>query len=182
MNSWALYPIFIGTIISIIGWVHFVKQKYDHSPKTLSELAATDAENIRYFRIILWICGPLFGLTVMFFMAKRIDDAFLVTLWMAIVVLEILVGVFPPDTKPKKLLHEIIAYGMAFLMFYAGILIALKINGVAAILEWTLVGCMVIFALGGYFHRSRYIYYELAFIFSSHLSMIVAAVALQRLY
>lgn len=178
MNNWAFYPVFIGTIISMVGWVHFVKQKYDKSPKTLSELAATDAENIRYFRTILWICGPLFGLTALFFMASRINNAVLVYLWAAIVILEILVGVFPPINKPKKLLHEIIAYSMAFLMFCAGILVAVRLDRIAALLEWLLVGCMIFFAIGGYFHRTRYIYYELGFIFSSHLTLVVAAIAL----
>lgn len=126
MNNWAFYPVFIGTAISIVGWSYFVIKNYDNSPKTLSELAATTPKNIQYFRTILWICGPLFGITALFYLAPRVNSSLLVVLWLIVVVLEILVGVIPPTSKRKKLIHEIIAYSMAFFMFSAGILAALR--------------------------------------------------------
>lgn len=177
MDSWALYPVFIGTVISMFGWGYFVLKRYDNSPKTLSELAAISRENILYFRLILWICGPLFVLTAIFYMAHRLPNQFLLWLWLATVVLEILVGVFPPINQRQKFLHEVIAYSMAAFMFATGAILAITLPGLYGTIEWLLVGAMVIFALAGLLHRNKFVYYELGFIFASHLTMVVATIA-----
>ena len=89
----------------------------------MSELGSY--KNLRHFRFILWLCGPLFAITVLFYIAPRIGHAGVSALFLAVVALEILVGVVPPIGKRNKKLHEAIAYSMGFLMLVSGGLFAI---------------------------------------------------------
>ena len=178
MDSWAFYPVFVGTIISIIGWVAFVRREHDAmNPATLSMLAARKRENIRYFRLILWVCGPLFGLTAIFFIAPHLQLPFLTSVLILMVGLEMLVGVFPPVDKMQKMIHEIIAYAMALSMAVAGVMLALSLPRFGW-MEWLLVGLMLVCATFAVSRRTAFIFYELGFIFMSHITLVVAALAL----
>lgn len=179
MNNWAFYPVFIGTIISIFGWVIFVRREHDAAnPATLSELAARKRESIRYFRLVLWVCGPLFGLTALLFIAPRLQLPVLTALMLLMVGLEMLVGVFPPTDKHRKTIHEIVAYAMAAVMALTGVMLALSLPRFAWT-EWLLVGLLLVCSAVVVSRRTVFIFYELGFIFMSHMTLIVAALALR---
>jgi len=178
MSNWAFYPVFVGTIISIIGWITFVRREHDSTnPVTLSMLAARKRENIQYFRLILWVCGPLFGLTAIFFIAPHLQLPILTALLTLMVGLEMLVGVFPPVDTKQKMIHEIIAYAMAVCMLASGIMLAVWLPHFAWV-EWILIGLMLMCAVVALSRRTAFIFYELGFIFMSHLTLVVAALVL----
>lgn len=178
MNEWAFYPVIIGTILSVILWLRFIKREYNVSqPGTLSEIAARKEESIRYFRAVLWICGPMFGMTAVFFVAPRSPDQILLAVWLIAVVLEMLVGVFPPISPRMKLAHELIAYAMGAAMFIVVILLAFG-SGELAWLQGIMAILMLLFVGASFVDKTRYLHYELGFIFSSHLTMVIAAIDL----
>ena len=91
--------------------------------------------------------------------------------------LEMLVGVFPPVDKMQKMIHEIIAYAMALSMAVAGVMLALSLPRFGW-MEWLLVGLMLVCATFAVSRRTAFIFYELGFIFMSHITLVVAALAL----
>ena len=162
----------------MIGWIVFVRREHDRAnPVTLSELAARKRESVRYFRLILWVCGPLFGLTAVLFIAPRLQLPVLTALLILMVAFEMLVGVFPPTDKKQKIIHEIIAYAMAVTMLAAAVMFALSLPRFT-LAEWLLVGLMLVCAAAAFLRRGAFIFYELGFIFMSHLTLVIAVLAL----
>ena len=177
MNNWAVYPAFIATCLSMWLWLRFVRAEHDSkAPMTLSELGTS--KNSRYFRAVLWICGPLFGVTILFYIAPRLDNIFVIVPLIGTVALEILTGVFLPRGKVERALHEVSAYGMAFFMLTSVIATALVIPRFAWI-QWVLAVLMFSAAFLAIISRNRFIYYELCFIFLSHITILVAALAVR---
>ena len=104
---WVLTTVVIGTILSMTGWLWFATKNHNpEHPATLSEIAARNAENEKYFRTVLWICGPLFGIAAVP-VARALSSWLVAVLWLLAVVLEILVGVFVPSTKKARAIHII---------------------------------------------------------------------------
>lgn len=176
MSEWSLYPAIIGTCLSVWLWLRFVVRNHDkESPMTLSELGAqTDA---RYFRFVLWLCGPLFGITIVFYLGPRIASPWIVYSLVLVVLFEVLAGVFLPRTTRGKVLHGIAAYGMAICMFVSAVGLALSLQALSWAL-WLLVAAMLVCAIMAGLRHGRFLVYELAFIFLSHISMVAASVIL----
>ena len=177
MNSWAIYPAFIGTVLSVLGWSYFVARHHNvHQPVTLSELAARRHDTIKYFRTILWICGPLFLITILLYIAPLLHSTWLAVLWVMIVFAEICLGIFPPVSKQSRVIHNIFAYIMAVGMLLSAVMMALIVPRYNVLLVITVV-IMILFSLPTKYNLTNYIYYELGYIFLSHISIIISIVS-----
>lgn len=178
MNYWALYPAVLGTFLSIILWGLFVSREHTVGrPVTLSELGVE--RNVKYFRLILWICGPLFGLTAIFYIIPQLHSAVVSALLLGIIFLELFAGVFLPVNSRGRTLHNIVAYTMGLVMFLGGIGFALVLPRFN-LLELAFVFAMFVCSIGMAVHRRHYIFYELIFIFLSHFTIVTAALAFAR--
>ena len=176
MNNWALYPVFVGTILSIVLWTRFVLRERAFSENlTLSELAAK--RDVKYFRFVLWLCGPLFGLTTIFYILPRLHSLPTEVLLVVVVLLELVAGIFLPVNKRHKLFHELIAYTMGLCMFVAAVCLALVLPRLG-ILEAAFSVAMLVCVTGMGVNRRNFIYYEVAFIFISHFTIVTAVVSL----
>lgn len=176
---WTFYPAFLGTAISIIAWTYFARREHiTHIPRTLSELAAERPDALRYYRVVLWICGPLIAVTAFGFILIRIDHPVIVGIALAVMVItEMLVGVFPAQ-RGRLTLHDIIAAAMGGSMIILAYLFALSLDGVYVYLELGFALCMTILAILCLSDRKRYLFYELSLIYLSHFSILTAALAL----
>ncbi len=178
--QWTFYPAFLGTFLSVVGWCYMARNEHDKAnPLTLSELGAARQSTLKYFRSVLWICGPQFAITMFFFIVPRISHELLFTIsWSITFLCEMLVGVFPAKGK-TLLVHEAIGLTMSAGMLLMAYLFCWSLHGIFLHIEvaFALImsGLIAFFA----FNRHNRLFYELAFIFLSHFTILVAAVALK---
>lgn len=179
MQVWTFYPAFIATLISIIAWTHLAhKEHLTHMPRTLSELASEKPESLRYYRIVLWVCGPLIAITAFGFVVPRIDHPLIIGVTLAVMTItEMLVGVFPA-IRGKITAHDIIAATMGGAMIASAYLFAWSLGGTYAYIELVFALCMTVLAVLCLADRKRYLFYELPLIYLSHFSILTVAVAL----
>lgn len=179
MLPWTFYPAFIGTGISVIGWVAVAHSQYRKQfPSTLSELASDSPENLKYYRAILWVCGPLFAVTLFGFVIQRIAHPLVIGLVSALTITsEMLLGIF---TAQRNLFtaHDVISGVMGVAMILSAYLFAWSLTGSSELVELTFAIGMSLAGLLCIVDRKRYIFYELAVIFLAHLSVITIAIAL----
>jgi len=180
MPNWTFYPVFIGTIISVIGLSRIaLMESGNNAPNTLSELAAAEDALLGRFRNILIICGVLFAITLFGFIAPQVGHvAFVLFFGILMIGGELLASVIPArgNTAGTHLfLSKIMAIGMLGL----GILFSVSLPGVFLVLAVTLTIAMIAFGLLTLLDKKHYLVYELAFIFASHFSVVVAALALK---
>lgn len=179
MQPWTFYPAFIGTAISMVAWTYLAgKEHLSHLPRTLSELASEKQEALRYYRVVLWTCGPLFAITMFAFILPRIAHPLITGVACAIIISgEMLVGLFPAQ-RGKVTMHDIIAGVMGGAMIALAYLFAWNLDGSYAYIELVFALCMTLLGFLCLAHRKRYLFYELPLIFLSHFSILVAAIAL----
>lgn len=179
MFNWALYPAFIGTFLSIAGWIYLVANHHDRTqPRTLSELAAQEGK-LGYFRLVIWVCGVLFALTLFLFIAPKLHyELFSTISAAAVIVCEMLLGTFPASGRTVAA-HNILAYAMSIAMGCLSLAYALHLPQPYAGVEAIFTMCIAMLGALAVFDRKRIIFYELPFIFLSHFSMVVAALALR---
>ncbi len=180
MSSWTFYPAFVGTAISVVGWLYFAQKEHvTHLPRTLSELAAEKPVALRYYRTILWICGPLFAITLFAFILPRAPYPLLIGSVSALVIIpEILIGFFPAR-HGKVTIHDVIAGLMGTAMISLAYVFAWTLLGVYSTIELWFAILMTILGVLCLVNRKRYLFYELPLIFLSHFSILVAALALR---
>ena len=178
-NSIWMYPAFIGTAISVLGLTWLAKWLYDPKmPRTLSEMATISPQAMLVFRAVTLPCSVLFALTSLLFIAPQTSLSFWISL-AAILMCgsEIIVIIFPASGQ-SKLWHNILAYTMGFAMIGLAYLFAQALNGSARMAEYITITAMIIFAIGILTDRRRFIFYELPYIYLSHLSILIAVVSL----
>jgi hypothetical protein len=180
MAFWLYSPAFLATAISIVGWTYMaVKEHNNVSPQALSELGAARSETLAYFRCILWICGVLFGITMYFFVIPRIDLWLLHTLaWSMTLFGEVLLGVYPAIGKTKRL-HDMLAMIMGVGMLAMSYLFWWSFGGIFMYVEMGIALAMTLLAILTIIRFRIFIVYELLFIFLSHISILVAVIALK---
>lgn len=180
MTSWTFYPAFIGTLISLMAWTYLAhKEHLSHMPRTLSELSAEKPEALRYYRTVLWVCGPLFAITMFGFIVPRVAHPFILSIACAITILcEILIGIFPAE-RGRFTVHDVLAGIMGNSMIILGYLFAWNVAGVYRSLELVFAIVMSVLGFLCLMDRKRYLFYELPCIFISHFSILVIAVALK---
>jgi hypothetical protein len=179
MQFWMSYPAFIGTTISIIGLSRLVFKEYvSELPGTLSELAAAEQSLLRHFRNTLLICDILFAITVFGFIAPRSSYPLLVVSFGILMIGGELLASLLPARDKTMVAHLVTAHIMALGMlglvftFWAGL------DGFYSSLEMLLAFVMCAAALLTISDKKHYLAYELTFIFASHFSVVVAAIAL----
>jgi hypothetical protein len=91
---------------------------------------------------------------------------------------EALVVVFPARGKTKTL-HDLLASVMGFGMISLAVTFACGLGGSYRYIEVGLICLMAVAAVGTLIDRRRYLLYELRFIYMSHVSVLVAALAVK---
>jgi len=177
MTNWTFYPVFIGTLISVTGLTRIAFK--NHLPlRSLSELAAAEQTVLAHFRNILIVCDALFAITVFGFIVPRIAQATAVaTFGVLMIGGELLVSLLPARDKTLRV-HNALAQIMAIGMLGLAFLFSLELHRYQSIEAIGLL-IMCVMALLTFADKKRYIAYELAYIFSSHLSLLIAAIALR---
>lgn len=169
MNSSQILLV-LGTILSVAGWLSFVWAYGGRDTAlTLSELATRSPWQRLHYRTVLWLCGALF------LFAALVSTGFgQVTLifWVMMVIFEMMAGVILPTNEVRTRIHLFFAYGMGVFMLAAGVSFAIDVWTV-----WLLILAMVASFVLGLTDRGRLLYYEMAFIFLSHLTFILAVFA-----
>jgi hypothetical protein len=180
MQPWAFYPAFLGTFISLIGWCYLAVREHDRlNPLTLSEVAATRPDTLQYFRIVLWTCGPLFALTMYFFVVPRIAHGEAIAIaWSLALFGEIVLGIFPASGKTFRL-HSVLGIVMAFSMLLLTYAFWWAVPGILKHVEMILALCMSLLIILFTVNRKNILFHELLFIFMSHFSILVATIALR---
>jgi hypothetical protein len=183
MQPLSFYTAFIGTVISIVCWINlFVKEHNPKDPLTLSELAASKIKSLRYFRIVLWTCTTLFGITMFFYILPRINNKVstqLLIVFLFSIICYFLLGVFAARGKVENILHNIFADGIALGGIVGTFILQKYLSSPYKEAEITLLLAMIVLSILALSDKKRYIIYELQFIFASHFTIIVAALALR---
>jgi hypothetical protein len=180
MPNWTFYPAFVATVVSIIGLSRLAVKEHDQqSPRTLSELAAAEQRLLVHFRNILVFCGLLFAVTVFWFIAPRTaNTAWVILAGSLMTVGELLASVVPARDKTRAV-HTVMAQVMAVGMLGLALSFCIDLGGSYSLIELALMVAMCILGLFTWIDKKRFILYELGFIFSSHISILIAAIALQ---
>lgn len=180
MPPWTFYPAFLGTGISIVAWTYLARREHlTHMPRTLSELSSEKPEALRYYRIVLWTCGPMFAITSLFFITPRVEHVIFVGVASALAFLaEMAVGIFPAQ-RGKVTVHDVIAAVMGFAMVTSAYLFAWNLEGSYRVVELGFAVVMSTLGLLTLIDRPRYLFYELPFIYLAHFSVLIAALALR---
>ena len=148
------------------------------NPATLSELGAASSTTLTYFRTVLWVCGPLFAITMIFFVLPKIEFFYLNLLaYSFTIVNEILLGVFPAIGKTRRL-HDLLAFVMAASMLIMAYLFAFSLEGNYTTAQLVMAASMTVLGILGLLDRKNFIFYELSFIFTSHFTILTAVLAL----
>lgn len=179
MTAWALYPALLATLLSVISLSSIAFRYHDkQQPSTLSELAAAQEPLLNRFRAILWICGTLFAITVYGYIVTLINHAPLIAgAWTLTYVGNLLAASIPARDKRLKL-HNICAQAMGIGMLAMAYLFWFNLHGLYAEIEVAISLSMTLLIIMTLTDRKRYIFYELSFIFLSHISILVAVLAL----
>ena len=179
-SSVFLYPAMIATIISMVGLSYFAYRRHNSAqPRTLSQLATTSAGSLWQFRLILWVCSVLFGITLLFSIAPVARLGGLIAIaGLTMCLSEIILAIIPAKNHWPNLFHNLFGYLMGVAMFALVVLFWASLGGIARLIEGTLGGLMVA-AFGAMLaDRPRFIRYELAYIYLSHVSIVVVGAAL----
>ena len=174
------YPAFLATFLSMVGLTYLAWREHNpEKPRTLSELAASNRRLVNYFRIVLWVCGTLFAITMFSYIVPKVIYGFYqLVAWVIYYGCEILLGIFPARGTIERLLHNIFSYTMGSAMLATTFLFAIEFHGIFAIIESILTIIIAVLGTLAIFDRKRFIFYELPFIFLSHASIITAIYAL----
>ncbi len=145
------------------------------APKSLSERAVLERTLLIRFRHTLLLCSTLFAVSVYFFIAPAAKYPWLIIgAWTLEYVGVIIAALLPAKGKtfyPHVAAAQCMGAGMLLLPF------AFWKNtaGVGSVLELCLALAMTVFAILIYADKRRYIFHELAFIYLSHFTIVLAA-------
>jgi len=174
------YSVFLGTVLSIISLTWLARREHEAGfAGTLSALGGKHDKALQQFRAILWVCGTLFTISVLFFIAPRLDSAFMFSVWLVTYICEVLLGVFPDHKGWQRLWHNIFAYGMALGFLVTAIFFCLRLSGGYQIASWAILAGMLVSVFTTVIDRKRFLYYELSYIYLSHIGICIAALSLR---
>lgn len=175
----AFYAAFLGTIGSIAahGYLAVSKHSYEN-PKSLSELAAAESHLLVRFRWTVLGFSTLLAITVYWFIAPKNAYGTLQSLaWSLEYVAGFLMAVIPAKDKLLPI-HNFFAQTMAVGMLALACLFLPALDGYYFILGLVSVLAMVGFGVATFLDKRHYIVHELSFIFISHITICIAALAL----
>ncbi|HSX07975.1 MAG TPA: hypothetical protein VLG11_03715 [Candidatus Saccharimonadales bacterium] len=178
MKDWTFYPVFIASVVSVIGLTHIAFAKISPKPRTLSELAAAEQTLLARFRNVLLFCGTLFAITVFWFIIPRIAAHAIVAFFGSLMIGgELLAAIIPARHKTifvHNFMAQTMALGMLGLAFSFWFSLP-RYNGPEMLLA---IGMCVAGGLT-FLDKKYYLQYELGFIYASHCTVALAALALR---
>lgn len=181
MLEFTFYAAFLATLsaITILTYIAW-KEHHPDLPRSLSTLVAQRRQLVNWFRLVTAVVSTLFAVTVYFFIVPKIQyGAALFVVWTIGWFSDLLLALIPERGTIEKQLHSFFAYTMALVMIAMAGIFIVSFSGGFRILEiGILVGMLVLAALAQ-LDRKRFIFYELPFIYLSHISILVAAIALK---
>ncbi len=179
MPAFAFICGLLGIILSSVSVTVFaVREHRLEKRRTLSELAAKDSKTLREFRIILWTCGSLISVMMYFLVIPRLGTGPLLIMFYTVVIgCELLLAMIPARKGRLGKVHDYLAYGMGMGMLALAFVFATTLTGTYALLEWFIFGLMSILCLFAAKYWDHFLYFELPFIFLSHVSILLAAIA-----
>jgi hypothetical protein len=175
-----VFPAFAATAVSVTGLTWLAKAYYDPKrPRSLSEIATSSKRSMTVFRSILYPCSILFGITNLALIAPL--SGMPVAIAMAAIVMcgcEIVLATIPATHGLSKRLHNIFANTMGAAMFALAVLYWAVLAGAPRRLMVVVVVVMALLFVGTVVDRKRFVFYELPYIYLSHLSILIVAVSL----
>ena len=160
MLALTFYPAFLGTFLSITCLTYLAWREYNPVlPRTLSELAADRKQTLKYFRIVLWMCGTLFAITMFFFVVPRVHYGFMQLLaWVLYYGDELLLAVIPARGSVEIRLHNAFGYAMSAGMLATAILFVVNLHGITSVIELGITGVMSALGILTFVDRKRFIF------------------------
>lgn len=165
----------LATLISVTGLSRIAVAHHDaRNPSTLSELAVAETTILRKFRWILFVCGALFGVAIFIYAPSQEPHAgFLLLFNMLMVGGEFIVAALPAKDK-TRMPHQLAAQVMAFGMLGLAVIFLQTVDDHRQLPALLALIVMAMAAILTLVDKRRYLTYELAFIYSSHLSILIA--------
>lgn len=171
----------LGIFLSTIGVTAFaVREHHVEKRRTLSELAARDAKTLREFRVILWTCGTLISIMMYGLVIPNISAGWwLAIFYTVIIACELLLAVIPANETRAGKVHTWLAFTMGTGMLALGLSFVLLLDGVFAFVEAGLLVAMTVLCALAIKYWHNFLYFELPYIFLSHMTILIAAIAVQ---
>lgn len=172
---------FVGTFLSVtlLTYLAWMEHHPDH-PRSFSQLVAQTKELVRWFRVVSAVVASLFAVTIYFFVVPNIRyDAVLFVIWSVYYISELSLAVFPERGTIERQLHSLSAYSMALAMLATTFIFVLSFSGGVRVLEAAILAGMLILGVFTRLDNKRFLFYEMPFIYLSHVSILVAAIALR---
>jgi len=145
--------------------------------RSLSELAVLESKTLRKFRQVLLMCGTLFAISIYLFIAPMLHNRLIAAAWSIEYIGVIFVAMIPALGKTFKL-HVTFAQVMGAGMLALTYVFYLSLPRFWNVIELIIGVFMTLFAIATYLDRRHYIQHELAFIFLSHFTIVLAALSL----
>jgi hypothetical protein len=167
----------LATVISITGLTYIVIKNQDKTTdRTLSKIGIISKKTEKEFAVILLVCGLLFAVAMQFYILPYIDAGiFLLIVWYVTIVTELSLAFLPASYGWKLKVHNFVSFSMATSMWMLTGAIAVFTNGIFAIITSVILLAMFVLALLAGVKRHNFVYYELPYIFLSHISVILLA-------
>lgn len=181
MPDFIFLAAFLGTFISVtfltsLAW----REHHPDQPRSFSSLVAQHRHLVNQFRLASVVVSTLFTVTIHLFIVPKVQyGAALFVVWTICYFSELLLAIFPERGTIEKQLHSFFAYSMGAAMLGTAIILIFCFGGGVRLLELAVVAGMFILAALALFDKSRFIFYELSFIYMSHVSILTAAIALK---
>ena len=175
------YAAFLGTFLAItiltyIAW----KEHHPDQPRSLSALVAQRKQLVNWFRVVTTVVSTLFAVTIYFFITPKVQyGAVLFVVWTISWFSDLLLALFPQRGTIERQLHSFFAYTMASGFVVMAVIFIICFSGGYRVLEVGITVSMLIFAALAQLDRKRFIFYELPFIYLSHFSILIAALAVR---
>lgn len=168
----------LATIGSMVKLTTIAVRYHDRQhPKSLSELALAEDRALLLFRKVLFICASLFSVTIYGFIGPRLDNPLPSVVAWTVVYIGIMCVAVLPARGGTFMPHVAAAQTMGAGMLALALCFWLTVGGGFGRVELLLAFCMAILGLLTYIDRRRFIFYELAFIYLNHITIVVAALA-----
>lgn len=170
----------LATAISVIALSRIAYKEYDGArPITLSEMAASRQPLLAHFRRILVLCGTLFAVTMYLYVGPQASHSgWIIVAWTMTYFGELSLAIVPAH-KGTMRLHNIFGLAMASGMLAMAYLFSLELSGYYRIFELLIFIVMTAMGVSMIIDKKHFIFYELGFIFLSHISIVIVAVALR---
>jgi hypothetical protein len=177
MTSWQFLTALTATIISVANLSYLAWKTHNRAtPRTLSELAVTSSEALSYFRWVLAICGSLFGISILASLSEFRHPILVACAAIAMVSCNMFLAIFPARGKRELFLHNLFAVLMALGMILLAYLFIFEVQGIQRSIAIAIAVAMSASGTLANLNRSKYIYFELPYLFLSHISILVVLV------